>query len=425
MPINPEEIKKEAKKGKIRSIEPSVTVFDLAETFLSIKYDFRKNIVTDTLEIRKKNEDFFSTMEDESNLYIELQKGHVNISMDKLKALLRSDFVPKFDPIAEYFKSLPVWDGVTDHIAYTSNCIHVSKSQRKRFDTQFKKMLVRSIACALDERVFNKQIFVLIQSKQNTGKTSFLRWLCPRQLSDFYTENNNFDDKDSNISITENFLINIDELATLHRAEINKLKSFISKEDDKSRRAYAARAVRRIRRASFVASTNDTEFLTDTTGNVRWLCFEINGIDFKYSTEIQVNDIWSQAYSLYKLKYDYQLSNQEVIENDVINHNFMKLPPEIEIINRYFVPASKEDHDYFLNASDFVTLLSNLFNIRSASTVTLGRSLSYLQFKKDSQYNPKRVQSIKGYFVKLDEDEQFTENIKNHLNLRLCKKTPF
>lgn len=418
--------KKKDTETKVRELQQlAPTVFDLTEKYLSEKYELRKNIVLDTLEIKEKEDGDYSTLEDESNLYIELQKNRISISLDKLKALLRSDFVPKYDPITEYFNSLPEWDKKTNHIENTANYIQVHKSQRDRFIRQFRKMLVRTIACAINEKVFNKQIFVLIGRKQNTGKTTFLRWLCPTDLQNFYTENITFEDKDSNISITENFIINIDELATLHRTEINKLKSFISKEDDKSRRAYAARAVRRIRRASFVASTNDTEFLTDTTGNVRWLCFEIEGINFDYMTKININDVWSQAYALYQAGFDYQLTNQEVIENETINSNYMKLPAEAEIINRYFIPGTKENYDYFLNASDFLTMLAALFNVKNANNVSIGKSLAYLGFLRQTHYreNLFKSYSVYGYYVKLDRGESFFETIDLHLKSRLDKKS--
>jgi hypothetical protein len=173
-----------------------------------------------------------------------------------------------------------------------------------------------------------------------------------------------------------------------------------------------------------VASTNDTEFLTDTTGNVRWLCFEIDGINFNYKKEVDICALWAQAYSLYLEGFEYQLSNREVIENEIINSNYMKLPPEAEILNRYFTPGTKENHDYFLNASDLLNMIGALFNIKYASAVSIGKSLSYLGFVRESQYrNSKKSYSVKGYFVKLDEDEKFSETIESHLKSRLIKKS--
>ncbi len=416
--------KKETKVKELDKLPP--TIFDLAESYLNNNYKIRKNIVLDTFEIKSANgNDAFKILEDESNLYIELQKNRVNISMEKLRALLKSDFLEQYNPILEYFEKLPTWDSRKDIIDDVANYIKISKGQRNRFNIQFKKMMVRCVACALSPKVFNKQIFVIVQSKQDTGKTSFIRWLSPDQLSDYYTENINFDDKDSHISITENFIINIDELATLHRTEINKLKSFISKQDDKSRRAYAVRAVRRVRIASFLASTNDMEFLTDTTGNVRWLCFQIEGIDFNYSKDFSIDELWSQAYTLYKEGFKYQLTGNEVIENELVNSNFMKQPPEAEIINRHFIPGTKDNHDYFLTSTDLANLIGTLFQIKNVSVVRAGQSMNYLGFERKTHYkkNLKKSHSIYGYYVLLDRDENFSETIDLHLNSRFVKNS--
>ena len=143
-------------------------------------------------------------------------------------------------------------------------------------------MLVRSIACALLEYVFNKQVFVLVGAGQNTGKSTFCRWLCPPFLSDYITEYINTD-KDGLIVLATNFLINMDELATLSKTEINSLKSLISKDKINVRLPFARRTSVHPRRANFIGSTNNDEFLTDETGSVRWLCFEIEGtLNFDY-----------------------------------------------------------------------------------------------------------------------------------------------
>ncbi len=426
----PSENKKTVPKGKntkVRELNKlAPTVFELAEIYLDRKYVIRKNIVLDTLELKLKGSgDSFHILEDESNLFIELQKSRINISMEKLKAVLRSDYVSKYDPILNYFDGLPKWNKKKDMIEHLAGYVKVPEDQRARFNLQFKKMLVRTIACALNEKVFNKQIFVLIQQRQNTGKTSFLRWLCPEQLNEYYTENINFDDKDSNISITENFIINIDELAHLHKTEINKLKSFISKQDDKSRRAYASRAVRRIRRASFVGSTDDMEFLSDTTGNVRWVCFQIEGIDFKYSKDIILNEIWSQSYTHYKEGFQFQLTNNEVRENEIMNQNFMKVPPECEVIGRYLAPGDKENHSYFLTATEIANLVRSCFNLTKINEVSTGKAMSFLGFEKGSQYqkNTNSPYTIKGYFIKLEGKEKIVETMKTHLDSRYVINT--
>ena len=121
-------------------------------------------------------------------------------------------------------------------------------------------MLVRTIACALLDGVFNKQAFILVHEKQNSGKSTFCRWLCPDILKNYIAENISTD-KDSHIALCENLLINMDELSTLGKSEINTLKSLFSKDTIKVRRPFEKKAISVARRASFIGSTNNSEFL--------------------------------------------------------------------------------------------------------------------------------------------------------------------
>ena len=116
-------------------------------------------------------------------------------------------------------------------------------------------MLIRSIACSLNNSIVNKQCFILVHDKQNSGKTTFLRFLCSEPLKKYYSENLTLD-KDGNISLCENFIINLDELSTLQKKEITALKSILSKQYDKSRLLFDSRAVSRSRTANFIGSNN-------------------------------------------------------------------------------------------------------------------------------------------------------------------------
>lgn len=260
-------------------------------------------------------------------------------------------------------------------------------------------MLVRCIACALDDSVFNKQAFILIHENQNSGKSTFCRWLCPPFLKDYIAENINTD-KDSLIALATNFIINMDELATLSKADKNTLKSFLSKDKVNVRMPYDAKTTIKPRRANFIGSTNKDEFLTDETGSVRWLCFELTDrINFDYSKDIAINDIWRQAYVLYKEDFQYQLTPDEFEENERVNKAYTITTAEMELIPKKFKPATKETHDLFLTASDILKEISKDNYSFKSNNYSIGKALKVLGFPKDSQYSKDMNMSIKGYYV--------------------------
>lgn len=205
-------------------------------------------------------------------------------------------------------------------------------------------------------------------------------------------------DKDSLIALCENFIINLDELATLSKSEINNTKSMFSKEADKSRRPFDKRPINRARTANFWGSTNNEEFLTDETGSVRWLCFEILDINKSYSTEVDINKIWAEAYYLFLNDFHYQLTQSEILENEAANKNYHVQSVEIQLIQMNYKTATKENHSAFYTATDFLENLSNKYQGKfKLNNIQLGKALKFLGFEKSQKSNG--VYQVKGYYV--------------------------
>jgi predicted P-loop ATPase len=199
--------------------------------------------------------------------------------------------------------------------------------------------MVRSVRCALEPSYYNKQAFILVHSAQNSGKTSFCRFICPPALQEYIAENIS-DDKDSRIALAKNFIINLDELSSLAKHEINSLKSLFSKDIINERLHYDRKNSIIHRVASFIGSTNMAEFLTDETGSVRWLCFEIKGIDWNYRQNVQIDQCWAMAYRLFKEGIDCDMSRDEIDRNEKRKRKFQQRTDEAEIIPEYLLPGS-------------------------------------------------------------------------------------
>ncbi|MBI4929439.1 MAG: PriCT-2 domain-containing protein [Bacteroidetes bacterium] len=309
--------------------------FFLVEKFISSRYEIRYNEVSNEVECKTKNETEYKAL-NENNLFRELQLNNIYFPQNNLLALLRSDFVSSYNPIKKYFDELPEWDNTTDHIKKL--CSYITVKDQERFNRQFKKMLVRCIACAL-HGIFNKHAFILIGG-QSSGKTTITRWLCPPKLKNYMAENISTD-KDSLIALSENFFIVLDEIASLHKTEQTALKSVFTKDKIKIRRPFDRKPTVSIRRANFIGSTNKYEFLNDETGSVRWLSFVIEKIDFNYSQEINIDLVWAQAYTLFKSGFKYELTLDEVFENENSNSEHQQTSVEVDLIQKHFALQQK------------------------------------------------------------------------------------
>ena len=90
-----------------------------------------------------------------------------------------------------------------------------------------------------------------------------------------------------------------------------------------------------------------TEFLSDPTGNVRWIHFEISGIDWNYSNEVNIDDVWAQAYALYRSGFQCDITDEEVKENERENQQFTMVSFEMELLMKFYTPGTKESRDLF------------------------------------------------------------------------------
>jgi predicted P-loop ATPase len=225
----------------------------------------------------------------------------------------------------------------------------------------------------------NKQSLVLA-SHQNSGKSSFLRFLIPPKLENYYTENISID-KDGIISICKNLICNLDELAVLSKSDVNTLKSFISKSSANIRLPYARKAEFLERICSFVGSTNRTDFLTDETGSIRWLIFEVYSFDFEYSKEIDMDKVWAQAYhnAFERKNYNPELTATDIAENEKRNEKYAQVSMEQELISAHFEKSEKTEE--FLTATDIMLAMNNALGLR-LNNVKIGKALTSLKYQR-------------------------------------------
>jgi predicted P-loop ATPase len=362
--------------------------------YLLEHFDIRYNNVSTEFEYKEKHQEDFKPI-NENDIFIKMQLDGLNLSLGNLVAFLKSSMVPKHNPFVQYFGSLHPWDGETDYIQQLASFVILKPEVRNRFDTHFKKWLVRVVKCALVDSYFNKQAFILVHDKQNSGKSTFCRFLCPPQLSNYIAENLSID-KDSRILLTTNLLINLDELSTLSKFEINALKSLFSKDKINDRLPYDRKNSIIPRRASFIGSTNQAEFLNDESGSVRWLCFVIESIDWSYMDKVNINDVWSQAYHLFKNNFSCDLNPDEIKENEEYNRQFNITTAEFELIHKYLSPATRENNDCFMTATEILMYISDqtLGKVK-LNTISVGRALKMLSFARDKNYPEKNY----GYFI--------------------------
>ena len=237
----------------------------------------------------------------------------------------------------------------------------------------FKKWFVAMVASWMRDEIVNHQVLVLI-GRQGIYKTTWLEHLIPPQLRAYACKlaNSNELNKDERLRIAEFGLISLDEIDSMNNRELNQLKSIITSTDINERAAYAYTKERRVRLASFCASGNRRDFLTDITGNRRWLPFEVESIQNPFFTILPYDRMYAQAWALAQdplFSYWFDLDEIEILEQH--NQHFRDESNEEQLIDVYFaVPAEGAQNAKFLTTAEISERLIYFGNIKRPLTLS-------------------------------------------------------
>ena len=285
--------------------------------------------------------------------------------------------------------------GVTP--SYSPNGASSGSSADRLWRACFKKWFVAMVASWMRDEVVNHQVLVLI-GKQGIYKTTWLEHLIPPHLRTYACKlaNSNELNKDERMRIAEFGLISLDEIDSMNNRELNQLKSIITATDVNERAAYAYTKERRVRLASFCASGNRRDFLTDITGNRRWLPFEVESIQNPFTTILPYERMYAQAWALANdefFSYWFDLDEIEVLEQH--NQHFRDESNEEQLLPILFdVPA--EGKGEFLTTAQISERLITFGNIKKPMALSrLGMLLGAHGFQKKTI----GVQRLRGWLV--------------------------
>ena len=297
-----------------------------------------------------------------------------------------------------------------------SEATHSSQSERSEADRLwracFKKWFVAMVASWMKDEVVNHQVLVLI-GKQGIFKTTWLEHLLPPHLRAYACKlaNSNDLNKDERLRIAEFGLISLDEIDSMNNRELNQLKSVITATDVNERAAYAYTKERRVRLASFCASGNRRDFLTDITGNRRWLPFEVEEIQNPFYTLLPYEQMYAQAWALAQdplFSYWFDLDEIEVLEEH--NQHFRDESNEEQLLPILFdVPA--EGKGEFMTTAQISERLVTYGNIKKPMALgRLGVLMGSMGYRSVTRGN--RQARLRGWIVYQRDTEEIAANKK-------------
>ncbi|MEZ7712627.1 VapE domain-containing protein [Prevotella histicola] len=336
------------------------------EAYLSSRYEFRYNTVLGRTEYRRMNSsDFTKVGRYEINTLRRELDNDVGIitSSDNLYSIIESSFSPRINPIQEYFKGLPLVDVSSSSpfslkaIPDLASCVVVRNSNK--WLPYLTKWLVAVVANAMDDRECRNHTCLVLTGEQGKFKTTFLDLLCPPALHGYsYTGKIYPQEKDTLTYIGQNLIVNIDDqLKALNKRDENELKNLITCPMVKYRMPYDKYVEEHPHLASFVASVNGNDFLTDPTGSRRFLPFEVLSIDIEKAKRISMDNVYAEAKALLKSGFRYWFDDDEIAELYRESEDFQVQTAEMELLLRCFEKPTEDESYSLMTTTEILTYL--------------------------------------------------------------------
>lgn len=328
------------------------------------KTEIKYNLMTRRREINIPSHYFFKDDIENSSLgrinYLATLNGMPTKQLDKhLDALA---FEKPYHPIVECLKDNP-WDKIERLETFIKT---ITTTNDALSHPIIKTWMIAAIAAAHSQNGFINQGVLVLQGKQNIGKTRWAKSLdpidCGAVKEGALLDPNN---KDNVILLARHWIVELGEVdATFRKTDIARLKSFITMQADDVRFPYAAKDTHLVRRTSYIATVNDENFLADDTGNRRWWTITVQNIDFTHGLDMQ--QVWAEAYTIWQAGALTYLSTD--LQNSVNEANVTheKVDPFKEKLNTHYDWESTARH--WMNATQILEELGYSRPSRGDST---------------------------------------------------------
>lgn len=291
-----------------------------------------------------------------------------------------------YHPIAEAILNKP-WDGVPRLDLFINT---ITSSNPQLAYTILRTWLTAAVAAAFSDTGFANQGVLVLQGPQYTGKTSFAKamdFLGCRAVREGMCLDPRY--KDDIIGAARHWIVEIGELdSTLRKADIARLKSYITNQIDIVRSPYAPIESALYRRTAFIATVNEANFLVDNTGNRRWWTISIIGINLNHGLDMQ--QVFAEVYHDWQNGAPTQLTTEIQEQVNRSNEDFEQANPLEEQIRTFY----NWDHPGRQSRTASQILEDLKLPITKSSTTIIGQIM-----KKITGKDPERINNVKYHKV--------------------------
>lgn len=361
--------------------------------FLCKKYDFRYNSVMKFTEYRPKDKDYWGFQPVDARVQkrmtLEVQLANIRVSIKDVRNYLESDLLSTYNPVENFlFKCMGKWDG-KDHIRALGRTVPTDNPHWEDwFYTWFLAMVDQWRSYS--HRKYGNSVAPLLISKQGYNKSTFCRSLVPPELQWGYNDNLVLSEKRQVLqAMCQALLLNLDEFNQISpQVQQGFLKNIIQLPSVKMKPPYGSHVQEFPRMASFIATSNMEDILSDPSGNRRFLGVELTGpIDVSQLPNYE--QLYAQALSALQAGEKTYFDAEQTKLIMASNRKFEVISPVDQYFNLYFDLTDDAKLGEYLTAAEiFQELKSHIgSSVKLSNLISFGRKLSQMPSIHRKRFN--------------------------------------
>lgn len=367
--------------------------------FLRDRYDFRYNVLMKYTEYKTKGSwHDFAPVDPrvQKRMTLDVQLADIRVSIKDVRNFLESDYIANYDPIDEYlFQCEGKWDG-KDHIRALARTVPTANPHWADWFYIWYLGMVDQWR-GINHRLYGNSVAPLLISKQGFNKSTFCRRLIPQELQWGYTDNLVLSEKRQVYqAMAQTLLINLDEFNQISpQVQQGFLKNLIQLPNVKMKHPYGGHVEEFPRLASFIATSNMDDILTDPSGNRRFIGVELTG-PIDVSVKPNYVQLFAQAMAAIRAGEKTYFDSVETALLMQSNRQFEVVPPIEQYFQMCFDLVEDESQGKYMSAAEIFDYLKKRIgsSLKIDSLMSFGRKLANIDGIK-----VKRFASGKRYLV--------------------------
>ena len=352
--------------------------------FLRDRYDFRYNVLMKYTEYKTKGSwHDFAPVDPrvQKRMTLDVQLADIRVSIKDVRNFLESDYIANYDPIDEYlFQCEGKWDG-KDHIRALARTVPTANPHWADWFYIWYLGMVDQWR-GINHRLYGNSVAPLLISKQGFNKSTFCRRLIPQELQWGYTDNLVLSEKRQVYqAMAQTLLINLDEFNQISpQVQQGFLKNLIQLPNVKMKRPYGGHVEEFPRLASFIATSNMDDILTDPSGNRRFIGVELTG-PIDVSVTPNYVQLFAQAMAAIRAGEKTYFDSVETALLMQSNRQFEVVPPIEQYFQMCFDLVEDESQGKYMSAAEIFDYLKKRIgsSLKIDSLMSFGRKLANIE----------------------------------------------